>query len=81
MVRGVKGTVGKVATRGDHERGSYQLAAPIALGASDVVTVRCVYDNTPEHLARVGYPEAPRSVTHGEGSGDEMCIGYLTVTD
>lgn len=64
-----------------HWQGSYELATPIPIAASDVITVRCAYDNTPEHLAAVGYPEAPRVVTHGEGSADEMCIGYLTVTD
>ena len=64
-----------------HWQGSYQLAEPIAVGPDDKITVRCVYDNTAEHLEAVGYPEPPRTVTHGEGSADEMCIGYLTITD
>ena len=64
-----------------HWQGSYALATPKTVGPDDVVTVRCVYDNTPAHLSAVGYPEAPRMVTNGEGSTDEMCIGYLTITD
>lgn len=64
-----------------HWQGSYTLATPIQLHADDKVTLRCVYDNTPEHLSAAGYPEPTHLVTLGEGSTDEMCIGYLTVTD
>jgi hypothetical protein len=64
-----------------HWQGSYTLKTPIELNADDKVTLRCVYDNTPEHLSAVGYPEPAHLVTLGEGSTDEMCIGYLTVTD
>ncbi|MES1184023.1 MAG: hypothetical protein ABUL60_09410 [Myxococcales bacterium] len=64
-----------------HWQGSYTLATPIDLHADDKVTLRCVYDNTPEHLSAAGYPEPTHLVTLGEGSTDEMCIGYLTVTD
>lgn len=64
-----------------HWQGSYTLESPIPLNADDKVTLRCVYDNTPEHLAAVEYPEPAHLVTLGEGSTDEMCIGYLTVTD
>jgi Copper type II ascorbate-dependent monooxygenase, C-terminal domain len=64
-----------------HWQGSYTLATPIPLNADDKVTLRCVYDNTQEHLTAVNYPEPMHLVTLGEGSTDEMCIGYLTVTD
>jgi hypothetical protein len=64
-----------------HWQGSYALASTIPIGPDDKITVRCVYDNTDAHRAAVGYPEAARIVTHGEGSGDEMCIGYMTMTD
>jgi hypothetical protein len=64
-----------------HWQGSYTLQTPLELNADDKVTLRCVYDNTPEHLSEVGYPEPAHLVTLGEGSTDEMCIGYLTVTD
>ncbi len=63
-----------------HWQGSYTLQTPIELEADDEVTLRCVYDNTPEHLSAVNYPEPARLVTVGEGSTDEMCIGYLTLT-
>lgn len=64
-----------------HWQGSYTLQSTIELNADDKVTLRCVYDNTPEHLTAVDYPEPAHLVTLGEGSTDEMCIGYLTVTD
>lgn len=64
-----------------HWQGSYTLQTPIELNGDDQVTLRCVYDNTPEHLSAVGYPEPAHLVRLGEGSTDEMCIGYLTVTD
>lgn len=64
-----------------HWQGSYTLKTPIEVDADDKITLRCVYDNTPEHLSAVGYPEPAHLVTLGEGSTDEMCIGYLTVTN
>lgn len=64
-----------------HWQGSYTLATPIRIKADDKVTLRCVYDNTQEHLTAVNYPEPMHLVTLGEGSTDEMCIGYLTVTN
>lgn len=78
---GVKKTLLDIPAWNFHWQGFYELAAPITIGPNDTVTVRCVYDNTAEHLEAVGYPEAPRMVTVGEGSTDEMCIGYLTITD
>jgi hypothetical protein len=78
---GEKSVLLDIAAWDFHWQGSYTLKTPIELNADDKVTLRCVYDNTPEHLSAVGYPEPAHLVTLGEGSTDEMCIGYLTVTE
>jgi hypothetical protein len=64
-----------------HWQGSYQLAAPIAIRADDQLTIRCVYDNTEARRAEQGYVGPLADVHWGEGTQDEMCIGYLTVVD
>ncbi len=53
-----------------HWQGSYTLQTPIRLLPSDQITVTCVYDN-------------PGSTTihWGEGTADEMCLGYVQVVD
>jgi hypothetical protein len=52
------------------------------LRADDTLTVRCVYDNTPEHRAEVGLdPDDPATVEWGEGTTDEMCGGGLELID
>ena len=64
-----------------HWQGSYQLATPIALAADDKLTVRCVYDNTEARRASQGFVGPMSDVHWGEGTQDEMCIGYVTVVD
>jgi mono/diheme cytochrome c family protein len=64
-----------------HWQGSYQLAEPIPLAADDQLTVRCSYDNTAERRAEQGNPSAVVDVHWGEGTTDEMCIGYVTVVN
>jgi mono/diheme cytochrome c family protein len=64
-----------------HWQGSYQLAQPIALRADDELSIRCVYDNTAERRAHEGVPGEVKDVRWGEGTEDEMCIGYLVVVD
>jgi hypothetical protein len=52
------------------------------LRADDTLTVRCVYDNTPEHRAEVGLdPDDRTTVAWGEGTTDEMCGGGLELVD
>jgi len=64
-----------------HWQGSYQLATPIPIHADDQLTIRCSYDNTAERRAEEGYVGPIADVHWGEGTQDEMCIGYLTVVD
>lgn len=64
-----------------HWQGSYQLATPITLRSDDALTIRCVYDNTQARRDEEGYLGPLANVHWGEGTQDEMCIGYLTVVD
>jgi hypothetical protein len=64
-----------------HWQGSYQLVDPIAVRAEDELTVRCVYDNTAERRAHEGVTSPVVDVRWGEGTEDEMCIGYVVVVD
>jgi hypothetical protein len=63
-----------------HWQGSYALVEPIKLTKDDKVEIRCVYDNSAEHRAAVGMGP-PVDVTWGEGTEDEMCLGYLQLID
>lgn len=65
-----------------HWQGSYQFEQPVAVKAGDQVKITCVWDNSPENQPIVGgQRREPRVVTWGEGSLDEMCLGYLTIVD
>jgi hypothetical protein len=64
-----------------HWQGSYQLATPIAIRSDDQLTIRCTYDNTAARRAAQGSPGPVTDVHWGEGTQDEMCIGYVTVVD
>lgn len=63
-----------------HWQGSYNFVTPIPVQSGDKVRIRCVYDNTAEHRAAVGMGP-PVDVTWGEGTTDEMCLGYLQMID
>jgi len=64
-----------------HWQGGYQLVTPIPIKSTDVVGIRCTYDNTAAQRSKTGYPGAPRVVMGGESSEDEMCTGTLTWTE
>jgi len=54
--------------------------APLVVGPGDSVRLTCAYDNTPANQAVVdGQQLAPRDVTWGDGSLDEMCLMYARV--
>lgn len=61
-------------------QGSYTLVDPIRVVGTDSIKIRCVYDNSPEHREAVGMGPT-EDVTWGEGTADEMCLGYLQVVD
>lgn len=64
-----------------HWQGSYQLKTPVRLNAGDTLTVRCTYDNSAANREAQGQSPLPTQVTWGEGTQDEMCIGYLSIVD
>ncbi|HEY0712297.1 MAG TPA: hypothetical protein VGF45_06470 [Polyangia bacterium] len=64
-----------------HWQGSYQLVQPITIAADDELTIRCIYDNTAAQRAHQGSTAPVVDVRWGEGTEDEMCIGYVTVVD
>ena len=65
-----------------HWQGSYQFVAPVVVNAGDKVTSTCVWDNSQDHQPMVnGVQQTTHDVRFGEGSGDEMCLTGLTLTD
>lgn len=59
----------------------YSLETPVTVRSGDRLRLTCVYDNSPENQPLVdGVPRAPRDVSWGESSLDEMCMTYLTFT-
>jgi hypothetical protein len=48
----------------------YRLAEPVAFAPGDRLSIRCEHANTTR-----------RTVTWGEDSSDEMCVGFLYVTE
>ena len=57
-------------------QGTYSFEQPIKLPKGSVVNVLAHYDNT-AHPRNPNHP--PRLVRDGQGSNDEMCVGYLAV--
>ncbi len=56
----------------------YQLTTPFNLQSSDSVNLDCHWDNSASHQPVVnGQREIPRNLNWGEGTEDEMCIGFL----
>jgi len=56
------------------------MSKPIALKAGDTVRVQCTFDPTLRAILPQFRKVAPRYVTWGEGSSDEMCLGVLGVS-
>ncbi len=52
----------------------YHLETPIRFEAGDELTVECIWDNS-------GDGKAPQTVNWGEGTGDEMCVGNLYISE
>jgi hypothetical protein len=64
-----------------HWQGAYELQDPVQVSAGDSIRVRCTWDNSPEHQPELrGVRRAPRAVSWGERTTDEMCLGFLYVT-
>jgi hypothetical protein len=62
-------------------QGAYPLEAPVVLAPSDELFLSCTWDNSAENQPIVdGEVGAPRDVSWGEGTSDEMCLSTLYVT-
>jgi hypothetical protein len=60
----------------------YRLAEPTALEPGERLSIRCLHDNTAANQPLIrGQRRKPRDITWGEDSADEMCIGFLYVTE
>lgn len=51
-------------------QGSYSLREPVTFEPGDVLSIECNFDNS----------TSDRDVTWGEGTDDEMCIGFFYTT-
>ena len=59
----------------------YQLREPLTWKSGDTFGIECHYDNTAENQPLVdGERQEPRDAQWGEGTTDEMCIGFMMVT-
>ena len=60
---------------------SYAFAEPLRIGDEDNLKITCIYDNSAENQPFInGTQQAPRDVSWGESSLDEMCMVYLAFT-
>jgi hypothetical protein len=60
----------------------YRFAVPVTFRPGDRLSIRCRHDNSRTSQPLVnGRRAAPRLVTWGEDSSDEMCIGFVYVAE
>ena len=57
------------------------LTKPVKISAGDTVRVECTFDPTLRQKIPVLKKLAPKYITWGEGSGDEMCLGVLITSN
>ena len=62
------------------EQKSYTLKTPLEVRSGDRLTVSCTYDPKLRQELPQLRKLAPRWVTWGEGSSDEMCLAIVSVT-
>ena len=60
-----------------HWQGGYTLKTPKVVGRTDSLSIECHWDNSSANQPD-GLP--PRDLNWGEGTGDEMCLGFLYIT-
>jgi hypothetical protein len=64
-----------------HWQGVYPLVTPTQFKPGDTFTIECHWDNSPENQPIInGVPLAPQDLNWGEGTTDEMCLGFMYVT-
>lgn len=61
-----------------HWQGSYGLREPVQFQQGDQLRIECHWDNSQENQPEIGGEQgSPRDVNWGEGTQDEMCIGFF----
>jgi hypothetical protein len=64
-----------------HWQGSYAMRQTTTFHQGDKLRVECHWDNSPENQPMVGGElQPPQDVNWGEGTGDEMCVGFFYIT-
>jgi Copper type II ascorbate-dependent monooxygenase, C-terminal domain len=64
-----------------HWQGSYRFAEPKTLTPGDALGITCHWNNSASNQQEVGgVRQSPMDVNWGEGTMDEMCLGFLYVT-
>jgi hypothetical protein len=64
-----------------HWQGAYAFAQPKTIMPGDKLNITCHWDNSPANQPDVGLmQQSPMDVNWGEGTQDEMCLGFLYVT-
>jgi hypothetical protein len=64
-----------------HWQGDYQLEEPVRFDPLDLLHIECVWDNSAANQPELdGVQMIPTELNWGEGTHDEMCIGFLYVT-
>lgn len=65
-----------------HWQGGYTLEQPIAMQPGDKMAIECHYDNRAESQPVIDGKQVPaRELNWGEGTSDEMCLGFFYVTE
>jgi hypothetical protein len=62
------------------DQSSTVLKQPVAVKAGDTIRVECTFDPTLRQKIPQLKSLAPRYITWGEGSSDEMCLGVIAAT-
>jgi hypothetical protein len=62
------------------DQSSTVLKSPVAVKAGDTIRVECTFDPTLRQKIPQLKSLAPRYITWGEGSSDEMCLGVIAAT-
>jgi len=63
-------------------QGSYFLKESTVMYAGDKLSLQCEWDNSAENQPIIdGEKHEPKDVEWGEGTGDEMCLGILYLTE
>jgi hypothetical protein len=65
-----------------HWQRAYAFAQPKTLRVGDRLKLACTWNNSAEHQPVInGVRQPVREVNWGEGTGDEMCLGILYVSE